>query len=392
MSESSFSGSRPERTSTMVHQKVISLWRSPVSHLLAWCALCSAFLFVSSCRTPGASTSKNAVTAPVMQAESLRTEQVHLAPVPAITTDVRIASKHLYLVSRSNVGLMQPAVDAQGNVWVGEMNANQLDRLNTQSGEVTRWTPPGAQYGIMNTVLDGQGNVWFAEQNANYIGRFDPGQHAFHLFPLGSSKGSPLGPQDLHIDSQGLLWFAGASGGAIGQLDPKTGEVRIWPLPSSPSSIATTPDGHVWFGVDGALDVLDPSTGQITSYALPDPQTQVFSMEADTEGRLWFTEVLPGKLGMFDQETDSLTELPLPAVSGNAPALYELVLDHQGMVWFVDVDANALVRYAPGKQTLTFYRLSMPGSAPFGLTLDPAGRVWFTVGGAPTNYVGEMSR
>jgi virginiamycin B lyase len=372
----------------MVTKKVISLQRSPTFLVLALCALCSLLVLLSGCGTPGTST--RAVTTPVDQAQSLRQVRVHLAPATTITTGVRVAQKHLYIVSTSNVGLMQPSVDAQGNVWVGEMNANRLDCLNSQTGVVTRWTPPGAQYGIMNTILDTQGNVWFAEQNANYIGRFDPRQQTFRIFPLGSWKGSPLGPQDLHFDGKGLLWFAAASGGAIGQLDPRTGAVHLWPLPSSPSSITVTPNGHIWIGADGAIGTLDPATGQITLYALPDPQVQVFSMATDTAGRLWFTEVLPGKLGMFDPKTDTLTELPVPAISGNPPALYELVIDHQDTVWFVDVDANALVRYAPGKQTLTFFQLSMPGSAPFGLTLDPAGKLWFTAGGSPANYVGEM--
>src|SRR6266567_4010312 len=53
--------------------------------------------------------------------------------------------------------LMQVAVDAQGNVWVGEMHANRLGRLNAQTGAVSSWTPPGAQYGIMTTIVDAQG-------------------------------------------------------------------------------------------------------------------------------------------------------------------------------------------------------------------------------------------
>ena len=29
--------------------------------------------------------------------------------------------------------------------------------------------------------------------------------------------------------------------------------------------------------------------------------------------------------------------------------------------------------------------------ASFGLTLDPAGRLWFTAGGSSANYIGEMA-
>ena len=372
--------------------------RAPAFPVLASFVLGSLLVLLSGCGAPGSNNS--AVTAPVDQVQSLQQVQVHLAPAPIITTDVRIAQKHLYIVSTSNAGLMQPSVDARGNVWVGEMNANRLGRLNSQTGVVTSWTPPGAQYGIMTTTIDAQGDAWFTEQNANYIGRFDPRRQAFRIFPLGTWKGSPLGPQDLSFDGRGLLWFTAETGGVIGRLDPETGAIRLWPIPSLapevpsyPFSLTVTPGGLVWFGdyAGGAIGTLDPTTGQITLYNLPNPQVQVFSMATDAAGHLWFIEVLPGKLGMFDPATDTLTELPVPALSGGRPALYELAIDHQDAVWFVDVGANMLVRYAPGKRTLTFFQLSLPSSAPFGLTLDSAGKLWFTAGGSPANYVGEMA-
>src|SRR6266581_1081376 len=337
----------PRRTTTRLGQ-ARRQQRSAAFLLQALLALSSLLVLASGC---GTGTSNSPVPAPAAQAQFIR--QVHLAPAPAISTTVRTAQSHLYTFSTSNVGLMQPAVDAQGNVWAGEMNVNRLGRLNAQTGIVTSWTPPDGQYGIMTTTVDAQGDVWFAEQNANYIGRFDTRQQTFRIFPLGTWKGSPLGPQDLHFDGRGLLWFTAEAGGAIGALDPQT--------------------------------------GQIIFYRLPNPQAQVFSLATDTTGRLWFTEVLPGKLGMFDPATGTLTELPVPALWGKPPALYQLLLDHQGKIWFVDVGADALVRYAPEKHTLTFFRLSLPGSAPFGLTLDPAGTLWFAVGGSPANYVGEMT-
>ncbi len=45
-------------------------------------------------------------------------------------------------VASSNAGLMQPAVDAQGNVWVGEMYANHFARFDSQSEAVTTWVAP----------------------------------------------------------------------------------------------------------------------------------------------------------------------------------------------------------------------------------------------------------
>ncbi len=372
--------------------------RSQACLVLALFAVSALLMLCSGCGTLG--TSKSAVTAPVAHAPSVRQVRVHLAATPTVSTTVRTAQRYLYLFSKSNVGLMEPAVDAQGHVWVGEMHVNRLGCLNAQTGVVTSWEPPEGRYGIMTTTVDAQGDAWFAELYANYIGRFDPRRQTFRLFPLGTSKGSQLGPQDLHFDNKGLLWFTAAEAGAIGRLDPRTGAIRLWhvpsPAPAIPFSLyglTVTPTGQVWFGemAGGAIGHLDPLTGQITLYDLPNPQVQVFSMATDPTGRLWFTEVLPGKLGMLDPTTGTLTELPVPALAGETPALFELVLDHQEDIWFVDAGTNTLVRYAPGKQTLTFFRLSLPGSAPFGLTLDPAGRLWFTAGGSSANYVGEMA-
>src|SRR5205807_8101828 len=92
-------------------------------------------------------------------------------PIPTIGATIQTVTPSLYTVSSTNVGLMQPAVDAQGNVWVGEMATNRLCRLNSHTGEVTTWQPPDARFGIMMTAIDPSGNVWFVEQNANYIGR-----------------------------------------------------------------------------------------------------------------------------------------------------------------------------------------------------------------------------
>lgn len=377
------------RRTTMPLAPARALQRPLALLVLALFTLGPLLLLFSGCATPAAS--NGAAAAPVAQVQTVQQRALHLAAAPTISLTVRSAQRQLYRFASSNVGLMQPAVDAQGQVCVGEMHANRLGCLDTRTGVVTNWLPPGAQYGIMTTTIDARGDAWFAEQNANYIGRFDPRQQTFRVYPLGTLKGSPLGPQDLHFDGRGLLWFTAAEGEAIGRLDPQSGAIRLWPLPISPSALLLTPSGRVWFGAVGAIGFLEPASGQIVLSALPNPQAQVFSLAADRRGHLWFTEVLPGKLAMFDPATSTLTELSVPTLPGeNPPALYTLVVDRRGDIWFVDVGANTLVRYGPARHALTFFQLSVPNSAPFGLTADPAGRLWFTAGGSSANYIGEM--
>jgi len=334
-------------------------------------------------------------TAPSSPPQSLpvRHGQVHVVSAPALSTTVLTAQRRLYTFATANVGLMQPVVDAQGNVWVGEMNANRLGQLNARTGGVKNWPLPGGHYGIMGTVIDRKGTIWFSEQFANYIGHFDPASQAFQTFPLGTWKGAALGPQDLQFDAHGFLWFTASDGSAIGRLDPRTRAVRVWPLPASPSGLVVAPNGFVWFGypTGGVIGSLDPATGQITIYPLVQTQAQVYAMTMDAAGHLWFTEASPGRLGMFDPATDRLTELPVPSIEGSSPSLSELVDDQQGNIWFVDVGANMLGRYVPGKQAITFFKLSLAPTSPFALTLAPTGDFWFTAGNATVNYLGKMT-
>ena len=320
--------------------------------------------------------------------------------IPTTGIFTRIAQTHLYPFPQSNAGLMQPAVDARGDLWVGEMYANRLARLDSRAGVVTSWETPNGENGIMTTSIDARGNVWFVDQGANYIGRFDPVQQTFRIFPLGTVGGRHMGPQALQFDARGLLWFTAAVGGRIGRLDPTTGFIQTWPVPAprtgvlpSPYSLTVLPNEQIWFGdiTGGAVGHLDATTGRVTLYHLADPQETIFSMAHDARGRIWFTEIVPGKLGMIDSTTGTVKEWSVPAISGHTAALYGIVVAPGGDVWLAANGINALVRYAPGAGTFTFFQLSLSDAGLYGLTLAPGGTLWFTASGPSTNYAGEMT-
>jgi virginiamycin B lyase len=290
-------------------------------------------------------------------------------------------------------------VDQQGNVWFGEMASNQLARLDPRTGMITTWTPPQGEDGIMGITIDTQGNIWFAEQNANYIGRFDPARQSFRTFSFGSGKSHRVGLQDLQFDASGRLWFTEMVAGRIGWLYPASGAFQTWVLPTSssgtplyPYGLAVTQDGQIWFGTfsGGVVGHLDPTTGRVLLYHLANPGEQIYSMAADGRGRIWYTELQFGKLGMIDAGTGKITELKVPTTLGNPEDLHSIVVAN-GDVWFTSSGANALVRYSPDDGTYTFFQLPVPGSVPFGLALASADTLWFTAGGNPANYVGEMT-
>lgn len=311
---------------------------------------------------------------------------------------VQPANAQIIPMPTSRAGLMQPAVDAQGNIWVGEMVTNQLARIDPKTGQVTEWTPPGGKYNIMATAIDRQGDVWFTEQAANYIGRFDPATETFKIYPLDTAIAPRMAPQDLTFDANGNLWFT-LLGGRIGRLDPATGAIQSWQIPapqgasrSYPFSLAVTTSG-VWFGYlnGGAVGRLDPATGKVTQMPLANHQAAVYAMAADPSGRIWFTEMQPAILGNIDPATGKVTELTVPNSAGDPSILYGLVTTGDGSIWFASAGANAAVHYQASDDLFTFYTLPATQSIPFGMALGHNGAVWISGDGADDNYVARIT-
>lgn len=319
---------------------------------------------------------------------------------PAVTQPGAVtqsANAQIIAVPTSRAGLMQPAVDAQGNIWVGEMTTNQLARINPNTGQVLECTPPGGKYNIMATAIDRQGDVWFTEQAANYIGRFDPTTQDFKIYSLDTAIAPQMAPQDLAFDASGKLWFT-LLGGRIGRLDPATGAIQSWevPLPRGvkhayPFSLAITPKG-IWFGYlsGGTVGRLDPATGRVALIPLANHNAAIYAMAADASGGIWFTEMQPAFLGSIDPTTDMVTERPVPRLASDPSILYGVATTADGSVWFASAGANAAVRYQSAKDLFTFYQLPASQSIPFGMALGHDGGIWISGDGAADNYVARI--
>ncbi len=323
------------------------------------------------------------------------------APIPVtLTSTVRDGDVHIFALPNPAAGLMQPAVDQHGNIWVGEMDANRLAELDPQTGRVREWQPPHAQHTIMATQVDAQGRVYFTEQAANYIGRFDPASQTFKTYTLPQSDGHTAGPQDLRFDAAGRLYVTLASAGRIGRLDPATGALDTWPVPAPapgagdiPWALALTPGGQVWFGylAGGAVGRLDPATGQVTLTHLADSQAAIFSMAADGHGRVYFSELQAGRLGVIETATGKLRALDVPTLLGDPASLYAVATDATGDAWFASSGANAIVRFDPTAGVFRFYKLPTPATVPYGLALDGSGTVYFAADDPNGNFIGALT-
>lgn len=318
---------------------------------------------------------------------------------------------HEYALPQDNSGLMHPIIDAQGQIWFGEMGRNYLASFNPQSGKFWQQTPPDGQSGIMGMVVAPDNTLWFAEQYANYIGHFSPATGQYHLYHLPmvqqSDPGSttqtqllPSAPNELVLDRQGYLWFSELNANEIGRLNTADGSLRQYPLPLPPRSSTRTlnpygitldPQGRIWFTAASIHELgrLDPASGQVSYFSPPDVTTPLMEVASDAQGQIWATTFASGLLLHFDPRTSRFTVYHAPApANSDAGALYGLAITGKGEIWITITSENLLARFDASRQRFFVYPIPTRESQPLGLVGDKNQSIWFTE--AASNKLGVL--
>ena len=175
----------------------------------------------------------------------------------------------------------------------------------------------------------------------------------------GSRPHDPLATRD------GAIWYAGQLANVIGRLDPKTGEIKEYPMKTpqtGPHGLVEGPDGNIWFTGNflGLIGKLDPKTGNVTEYKLPnpaarDPHTLVF----DHDGILWFSVQQGNFVGRLDPKEGTI-KLVVPPTDKARP--YGLMINSQGIPFFVEFGANKIASLDPQTMAIKEYVLPNAGA------------------------------
>ena len=81
--------------------------------------------------------------------------------------------------------LRRMGADAEGNLWVGALQASKLLKVDYRTGKITEFSPPTPNAQPRAIDVDQKRNrVWFNEHGADKMGRFDPATNSFAEFPL----------------------------------------------------------------------------------------------------------------------------------------------------------------------------------------------------------------
>lgn len=189
------------------------------------------------------------------------------------------------------------------------------------------------------------------------------------------------------VDRSGNVWFAEKVGKNLTMFDPVTKAFAAYPLPASwgnvgPSRITFSPQGDIWFSVRRWAGSVE-ETNMLGRFSLLDNSYHRYSLSAravpeellvDTNGIVWFLAPDENTLYRFNPQTNTLKQYVIPTKNAYPRAIS---LDKKGNIWFAEANANQLGRFTPATAVFQEYQIPTPFANPGEITIDGEGRIWF---------------
>jgi len=217
---------------------------------------------------------------------------------------------------------------------------------------IDEYAVPTSNSAPLAITVGKNGMVWFTESNATKLGTFDPTNKTFKEYSV-PGVGDMWG---VTVDQSGYVWLTQYSG--KGSVNPGG---------------AIVPGGH------GHLLRFNPVSGNFTSIDIPTEGSFPFRLIADDAGRIWFTELLGNKIGVYDPLSNRLEEYNVPSYFAG-PA--DLTFDRHGNLWFTEAYNESVAEFQPLTKTFVEYHLSTTDpsrfvASPVGIAIAQDGEVWF---------------
>ena len=278
-----------------------------------------------------------------------------------------------------------PAVAPDGALWYTGQQANKLGRLDPATGRIKEYPLPVANSGPHGLVADNSGHIWYTANYAGYIGELDPSNGQVKQYKIPDPRAKD--PHTPVFAPNGVLWFTVESGNFIGRLDPKSGKIDLKDVPTReavPYGIVVTKDGMPVFCEFGSnkLATVDPKTMAIHEYELPARDARPRRIALAADGTVYFTDYGRGYLGHFDPKAGKLIE-EWESPGGGSSRPYGITITPDGKVWYSEsgVKPNTLVRFDPG--TKAFAKMAIPsgGGVVRNMAATKDGRVYLACSG-----------
>jgi virginiamycin B lyase len=261
-----------------------------------------------------------------------------------------------------------------GAMWAAG-NTGTIGRM-APDGSYQAFPMPGASDVAGGIAAGPDGNIWVTNQTADEVDRFNTSGTLTGQFAIPTGSAQPAG---ITTGPDGALWFAEQifGGDKIGRVT--TSGTVTEPGTASAfaglASIVTGPDGNLWLteSSNDQIARLTTAGGAATEFPAaggshPDTIT------VGPDGALWFTEPGTGAIGRITT-AGSITETPAPTGSANPRGIAFL----QGNGWFADNDSSAFNygRFDPAAPATSAVNFSTTSDTA-GLAAGPDCTLWAT--------------
>jgi virginiamycin B lyase len=265
------------------------------------------------------------------------------------------------------------AVGRDGTVWFTLEGSSALGVV--RDGRVHKLSKGAESVEPLGLAVDAGGRAWYTEAPKQRVSRASI-DGAIVSFPLATPV-ARLGR--LAVTPNGDVWFAESSLVSLTHLaDGRLTRhvlgslVPAAPMDAAPFGVAVDSEGHVWATLQNANKLVRVSAaGDKTAFDVPTRAAGLGDMAVGADGAVWFVEIAANKIGRFARDRFEEIKVPTP----NA-GLTSLAVAPDGAVWFTELRGHRLGRLDAG--VITEFVLPRADARPFGVTVDAGNNVWYT--------------
>jgi len=271
-----------------------------------------------------------------------------------------------------------PLFDGNDSIWISDPSAPRLWKFSLEKQEFKSYSFDG----VVSVILtkDSSGRIWFNDPPRNQIGFFDPNNEEISTVTL--PKVAPTMDTStttfVLADYSGNVWISIVNKDKILKyiIDSNIFEEISLPKGSLPFALALDYEGKVWFTESGPgkIGFIDPSNNKITEFSPDTPLNGPESMVFDKEGSLWIAEHTGLGIAKFNPILETFERIPVP----DQEALpFGMAFDRYDNIWFAQHTVDKIAAYDPQNDNLI--EVPIPTSTSFiqFMTSDDDGNVWF---------------
>jgi len=217
-----------------------------------------------------------------------KTEQFEIIELPQFT-----------LVSKKSIPT-SIAIDHDNNVWVAIIDQSLLLEYEQETKRFHIYNTLTSDAGPTSIGIDSSNNVWFAESLAGNLGKID--SQTKEMTEFTPSDGPLAEPFALMIDKEENIWIAEHIGPAITKFNPileSFDQVKVDNPESLPFGMVLDKYDNIWVAqhVVDSLVVYDPYNDRITEVTIPTEGSFTQFVTSDNNGDVWFVEQRGAKIG-----------------------------------------------------------------------------------------------